>query len=100
MCPADSHQTPRPAKFLSCLRLFLISLALLHLMLTGSMALYHYAQPRMTRDIDIVLALVLKDLETFPKIFGDEFYFSPEAAREAVFRQSYFNVIHNESLIK
>ena len=73
---------------------------LIALMLTGSMALYHYAQPRMTRDIDIVLALVLKDLETFPKIFGDEFYFSPEAAREAVFRQSYFNVIHNESLIK
>lgn len=69
-------------------------------MLTGSMALNHYAQPRMTRDIDIVLALLLKDLETLPVIFGDDFYFSPEAAREAVLHQSCFNVIHNDSLIK
>ena len=69
-------------------------------MLTGSMALNHYAQPRMTRDIAIVLALFLKDLETLPKVFGDEFYFSPEAARQAILHQSTFNVIHHESLIK
>jgi hypothetical protein len=35
-------------------------------MLTGSMALTHYAQPRMTRDIDIVPALGLDDLERLP----------------------------------
>jgi hypothetical protein len=69
-------------------------------MLTGSMALNHYAQPRMTRDIDFVIALLIQDLGTLPRIFGDEFYFSPEAAREAVLHQSCFNVIHNESLIK
>lgn len=69
-------------------------------MLTGSMALNHYAQPRMTRDIDFVIALLIQDLETLPRIFGDEFYFSPEAAREAVLNQSCFNVIHHESLIK
>lgn len=69
-------------------------------MLTGSMALNHYAQPRMTRDIDFVIALLIQDLETLPRIFGDEFYFSPGAAREAVLNQSCFNVIHNESLIK
>ena len=72
----------------------------LEYMLTGSMALNHYAQPRMTRDIDFVLALPLKDLDTLPLIFGDEFYFSPEAAREAILQQSCFNVIHNETLIK
>ncbi len=72
----------------------------LEYMLTGSMALNHYAQPRMTRDIDFVIALVLKDLETLPQIFGEEFYFSPEAAREAILNQSSFNVIHNDSLIK
>jgi hypothetical protein len=54
----------------------------------------------MTRDIDFVIALLIQDLETLPWIFGDEFYFSPEAAREAVLNQSCFNVIHNESLIK
>lgn len=69
-------------------------------MLTGSMALNHYAQPRMTRDIDIVLALLLKDLDLLPLVFGDDFYFSPEAAREAIFQQSCFNAIHQESLIK
>jgi hypothetical protein len=72
----------------------------LEYMLTGSMALNHYAQPRMTRDIDMVVALLLHDLDTLPRIFGDEFYFSPHAAREAVLHQSCFNVIHNESLIK
>ncbi|PAW75203.1 MAG: hypothetical protein B9S38_02255 [Verrucomicrobiia bacterium Tous-C4TDCM] len=69
-------------------------------MLTGSMALNHYAQPRMTRDIDFVLVLLLKDLDILPRIFGEEFYFSPEAAREAILHQSCFNVIHQESLIK
>jgi hypothetical protein len=69
-------------------------------MLTGSMALNHYAQPRMTRDIDIVLAFFLKDLEILPQIFGDDFYYSEEAARQAILHQSSFNVIHNESLIK
>jgi hypothetical protein len=72
----------------------------LEYMLTGSMALNHYAQPRMTRDIDIVIALVLRDLEILPRVFGSDFYFSEEAARGAVLSQSSFNVIHNDSLIK
>jgi hypothetical protein len=54
----------------------------------------------MTRDIDIVIALLLKDLETLPRIFGEDFYFSPDAAREAILHQSCFNVVHNDSLIK
>ena len=69
-------------------------------LLTGSMALNHYAQPRMTRNIDFVIALLPEDLEALPRIFGEEFYFSPEAAREAILHQSSFNVIHNDSLIK
>jgi hypothetical protein len=77
-----------------------LEMAGLEYMLTGSMALNHYAQPRMTRDIDIVIALVLKDLESLPQIFGDDFYFSAEAARGAILGQSSFNVIHHESLIK
>jgi hypothetical protein len=55
----------------------------LETMLTGSMALNHYAQPRMTRDIDFVLALLLKDLDLLPEIFDQDFYYSPEAARQA-----------------
>lgn len=72
----------------------------LEYMLTGSMALNHYAQPRMTRDIDIVLALLLKDLDRLPEVFDEDFYYSPDAARQAILNQSIFNVIHNETLIK
>lgn len=69
-------------------------------MLTGSMALNYYAQPRMTRDIDIVLGFVLNDLKKLPQLFGEDFYFSETAAKDAVLHQSSFNVIHNEGLIK
>ena len=72
----------------------------LQYMLTGSMALNHYAQPRMTRDIDIVIAFFLKDLNLLPGLFGKDFYYSEEAARQAILHQSSFNVIHDESLIK
>ena len=41
----------------------------LETMLTGSMALNHYAQPRMTKDIEIVLALLLKNHDLLPEIF-------------------------------
>lgn len=47
-------------------------------MLTGSMALNHYAQPRMTRDIDIVRALSLKDLDLLPEIFDEDFCYIPK----------------------
>ena len=33
-------------------------------MLTGSMAMNYYAQPRMTRDIDLVVALAARDVDT------------------------------------
>jgi hypothetical protein len=33
-------------------------------MLTGSMAMNYYAQPRMTRDIDIVVELTPQDRDT------------------------------------
>jgi len=39
-------------------------------MLTGSVALNCYAQPRMTRDIDLVVAFFLKDAERIERILG------------------------------
>ena len=41
-------------------------------MLTGSVALNCYAQPRMTRDIDLVVAFFLKDAERIPDILGPD----------------------------
>lgn len=69
-------------------------------MLTGSMALNCYAQPRMTRDIDLVVAFFLKDAGRIQAVLGLDYYVSAEAAREAVLHQSSFNAIHQSNLMK
>ncbi|MDB6071341.1 MAG: hypothetical protein JWL81_2512 [Verrucomicrobiales bacterium] len=69
-------------------------------MLTGSMALNCYAQPRMTRDIDLVVAFYLKDAQRIEEILGPDYYVSNDAARQAVLHQSSFNAIHQSSLTK
>ncbi|HWB03133.1 MAG TPA: nucleotidyl transferase AbiEii/AbiGii toxin family protein [Verrucomicrobiales bacterium] len=69
-------------------------------MLTGSLALNCYAQPRMTRDIDLVVAFYLKDAARIATILGEDYYVSPEGAREAVLHQSSFNAIHQRTLMK
>jgi hypothetical protein len=69
-------------------------------MLTGSMALNCYAQPRMTRDIDLVVAFFLNDTGRIAEVLGADYYVSPEAAREAVLQQSSFNAIHQRTLTK
>lgn len=69
-------------------------------MLTGSMALNYYASPRMTRDIDIVVALRPQDVQTVVRLFGQDYYVSREAVEAAVRHESMFNLIHLESVIK
>jgi hypothetical protein len=69
-------------------------------MLTGSMAMNYYAQPRMTRDIDVVVALHRKDAERVVKMFEKDYYISREAVESSIEHQSLFNLIHNESVIK
>jgi len=69
-------------------------------MLTGSVALACFAQPRMTRDIDLVVAFHLKDAARITGVLGKEYCVSQEAAREAVLVQSSFNAIHEATLIK
>lgn len=69
-------------------------------MLTGSMALNCYAQPRMTRDIDLVVAFFLKDVALIEGVLGNDYYVSDDAAREAVMHQTSFNAIHTTTMIK
>lgn len=69
-------------------------------MLTGSMAMNYYAQPRMTRDIDIVVALAPDDAGKIVALFTPDYYVSEEAVRESIAGESIFNLIHNESVIK
>lgn len=69
-------------------------------MLTGSFALGYYAQPRMTRDMDIVLAVKEIEVESVFKLFKDDYYISNTAVKNAVDKKTMFNIIHNNTLIK
>ncbi len=69
-------------------------------MLTGSMAMNYYAQPRMTRDIDIVVALHPGNADRLVQVFSPDYYVSREAVSNSIAHQSLFNLIHNESVIK
>lgn len=69
-------------------------------MLTGSVAMHYYAQPRMTRDIDLVVALDQKDAETIVRLFEGDYYVDRQAVHRAIAQRSIFNLIHNESVIK
>ena len=69
-------------------------------MLTGSMAMNYYAQPRMTRDIDVVIAIGPEDVGRVVTLFRPDYYVSEENIRESVAQESIFNLIHQESVIK
>jgi hypothetical protein len=69
-------------------------------MLTGSMAMNYYAQPRMTRDIDVVVALQSSDAARVVELFSANYYVSRDAVDSSIKHQSLFNLIHNESVIK
>jgi len=69
-------------------------------MLTGSFALNYYAEPRMTRDIDLVVALEPKDAERVIALFQDEYYVPRDAVVRAVANETLFNLIHTDKIIK
>ena len=69
-------------------------------MLTGSFALAYYATPRMTRDLDIVVALNDHDVDQLVAAFAPDFYIDAETARTAVQSQRMFNLMHLGSAIK
>jgi len=69
-------------------------------MVSGSIAMNYYAQPRLTRDIDIVIELAPTDAERLIELFELDFYIDEETVRTAIARQSLFNVIHNNLIVK
>ena len=69
-------------------------------MLSGSFALACYGQPRMTRDIDIVIELRASDVERFAALFQADFYCDVEDIREAVRGRSLFNILYFEKIVK
>ena len=69
-------------------------------MLTGSMAMNYYAQPRMTRDIDVVIAMTADDVAEVVALFRADYYINEQNIRESLAHESIFNLIHHDSVIK
>ena len=69
-------------------------------MLSGSVAMSFYTQPRMTRDIDIIIDIQKKDADVLINLFSKKFYIDKEAVVDAVNNNSMFNIIHLESVTK
>ncbi|PYS22020.1 MAG: hypothetical protein DMF72_15105 [Acidobacteria bacterium] len=69
-------------------------------MLTGSWALGYYAQPRMTRDIDLVVALERRDAESIIALFEDNYYVPRSAVVRGIANKTLFNIIHSEFIVK
>ena len=69
-------------------------------MLSGSTAMNYYAQPRMTRDIDLVVAIQAADVARLMVQLGEDYYLDEEAAQAAIVHESLFNLLHHASLVK
>ncbi len=67
-------------------------------MLTGSTAMNYYVQPRMTRDIDIIVEI--NDSEEFFVLFKEDYYVNLNSIKSAVKEEQSFNIIHNDELVK
>ncbi len=69
-------------------------------MLTGSVAMNYYAEPRMTRDVDLVLDLRPENVGPLVEGFAGDYYVDADAVGEAVSGSSLFNMIPLESIVK
>jgi hypothetical protein len=69
-------------------------------MVSGSVALNYYAQPRLTRDIDIVVALRREDAELVISLFAEDFYIDTDAVGNAIAQLGMFNIIHYDHVLK
>ena len=69
-------------------------------MISGSVAMNFYAQPRMTRDIDIVVVLKPEDVDIFVSLFESDYYVDRDTIQKEVKRKGMFNLIHNKLIVK
>ena len=69
-------------------------------MLTGSLAMSFYARPRMTRDIDLVVALEPAKAEQLTGALGAEYHADAAATTAAIRGARPWNVIYLPSMVK
>ena len=69
-------------------------------MLTGSLAMSYYARPRMTRDIDLVIALDAAQVELLTAALGADYHADGAAISAALREARPWNIIHLPSVAK
>lgn len=69
-------------------------------MLTGSVAMAWYAQPRQTRDIDIVVDLPESKVGAIVDSFSPDFYVDRDMIVDEVRRHGMFNMIQDAAVMK
>ncbi|MBN1652621.1 MAG: hypothetical protein JXA30_02475 [Deltaproteobacteria bacterium] len=69
-------------------------------MVSGSVAMNIYAQPRMTRDIDLVIDMPLSKVDRFVSLFESDCYIDRDMIGDAIRTREMFNIIHNDWIIK
>ena len=66
-------------------------------MLSGSVAMSLYTQPRFTRDYDFVVNLKPEHINELLKHFKEGYYINDESVKEAIRKKSMFNIIDHKS---
>jgi len=69
-------------------------------MIAGSFASNIHGLPRATQDADVVIEVEERILERFLNQLGSAFYWSSQAAMDALAREQMFNVVHLETGFK
>ena len=69
-------------------------------MLTGAIAVNYYGRPRLTHDVDIIVNIERKHIQSIVDAFHQEFYISLEGIEDAIGHRTAFNIIHNETGLK
>jgi hypothetical protein len=69
-------------------------------MLSGSVAMNFYAEPRTTQDIDLVVEMQDYDVSGFVKMLDDKFYYFQEGIYDEIRRKGMFNIIDFETGFK
>ena len=69
-------------------------------MLTGSLAMSYYARPRMTRDIDLVVALEAAQADCLADALGADYHADRNAISSALQEGRPWNIVHLPSMVK
>ncbi len=69
-------------------------------MITGSIACNYYGKPRFTHDVDLIIEIDERKVESLASALEDRFYLDRDMIREAIYNRSQFSSIHLDSGFK